>query len=156
MISQIHNGFPSSNMEYIPRNFEFSPLFLLDWLRKSSMPLSLPVRKGERWRNKNKDCLKALNDKQLLGICDLGANFDVYSKCASELKRSCFQATRFIEELISFKSDVLTMALGFVLSADGGKVKAKGTIFLSNIRMVFVANKPVGNFTGFDIPLVRK
>ncbi|KAE9454283.1 hypothetical protein C3L33_13815, partial [Rhododendron williamsianum] len=49
---------------------------------------------------------------------------------------------------------VLTMALGFVLSADGGKVKAKGTIFLSNIRMVFVANKPVGNFTGFDIPLL--
>lgn len=53
-------------------------------------------------------------------------------------------------------ADVLTMALGFVLSADGGKVKAKGTIFLSNIRMVFLANKPVGNFTGFDIPLVRK
>lgn len=37
-------------MEYFPRNFEFSPLFLLDWVRKSSMPLSLPVRKGERWR----------------------------------------------------------------------------------------------------------
>jgi hypothetical protein len=25
---------------------------------------------------------------------------------------------------------------------------------LSNIRMVFVANKPAGNFTAFDMPLV--
>lgn len=57
-------------------------------------------------RNKNKDCLKARNDKQLLGICDLGADFDVYSKCASELKRFCFQATRFIEDFISFKSGI--------------------------------------------------
>ncbi|KAL2938861.1 UPF0664 stress-induced protein C29B12.11c [Bienertia sinuspersici] len=45
----------------------------------------------------------------------------------------------------------------FVLARDGvefevdkipgsGKVKAKGTIYLSNIRMVFVASKPAGNF----------
>jgi len=33
-------------------------------------------------------------------------------------------------------------------------VKTKGTIYLSNIRMVFVANKPVGNFFAFDMPLV--
>ncbi|CAK9171696.1 unnamed protein product [Ilex paraguariensis] len=38
--------------------------------------------------------------------------------------------------------------------ADGGKIKTKGTIFLSNIRMVFVANKPVENFTAFDMPLL--
>ncbi|GKV48523.1 hypothetical protein SLE2022_236420 [Rubroshorea leprosula] len=36
----------------------------------------------------------------------------------------------------------------------GGHVKAKGTIYLSNVRMVFVANKPVGNFVAFDIPML--
>ncbi|KAI8000519.1 hypothetical protein LOK49_LG09G01600 [Camellia lanceoleosa] len=39
-------------------------------------------------------------------------------------------------------------------SANGGKVKAKGTIFLSNIQMAFVANKSVGNFIAFDMPLI--
>ncbi|XP_057252144.1 uncharacterized protein LOC104898932 isoform X2 [Beta vulgaris subsp. vulgaris] len=53
----------------------------------------------------------------------------------------------------------------FVLARDGvefevdkisgsGKVKAKGTIYLSNVRMVFVASKPAGNFYAFDMPLV--
>lgn len=36
----------------------------------------------------------------------------------------------------------------------GEKAKAKGTIYLSNIRMVFVSNKPNGSFTAFDMPLV--
>lgn len=40
--------------------------------------------------------------------------------------------------------------------SQGGHVKAKGTIYLSNIRMVFVANKPVGNFYAFDMPLVSE
>lgn len=38
--------------------------------------------------------------------------------------------------------------------AHGGHVKAKGIIYLSNVRMVFVANKPVGDFAAFDMPLV--
>ncbi|OAY65096.1 UPF0664 stress-induced protein C29B12.11c [Ananas comosus] len=38
--------------------------------------------------------------------------------------------------------------------APGGHVKAKGTIYLSNIRIVFVAKKPVGNFVAFDMPLL--
>lgn len=38
--------------------------------------------------------------------------------------------------------------------AEGGQVKAKGIIYLSNIRMVFVASKPVGGFVAFDMPLV--
>ncbi|PWZ53122.1 Auxin-induced in root cultures protein 12 [Zea mays] len=38
--------------------------------------------------------------------------------------------------------------------APGGHVKTKGTIYLSNIRMVFVASKPVGNFFAFDMPLL--
>lgn len=41
-----------------------------------------------------------------------------------------------------------------LIRANGGTVKAKGTIYLSNIRMVFVANKPVGGFVAFDMPLV--
>lgn len=35
-------------------------------------------------------------------------------------------------------------------------MKAKGTIYLSNVRMVFVASKPAGNFYAFDMPLVCK
>lgn len=38
--------------------------------------------------------------------------------------------------------------------APGGKVSVKGTIYLSNIRLVFVAIKPVGNFVAFDMPLL--
>jgi len=37
----------------------------------------------------------------------------------------------------------------------GGHVKAKGVIYLSNIRMVFVSSKPVDNFVAFDMPLVQ-
>lgn len=39
-------------------------------------------------------------------------------------------------------------------STQGGTVKAKGIIYLSNIRMVFVAKKPVGNLYAFDMPMV--
>ncbi|KAH9328922.1 hypothetical protein KI387_001030, partial [Taxus chinensis] len=38
--------------------------------------------------------------------------------------------------------------------APGGKVYTKGTIYLSTVRMVFVANKPVGAFVAFDLPLL--
>ncbi|KAF8010408.1 hypothetical protein BT93_J1129 [Corymbia citriodora subsp. variegata] len=38
--------------------------------------------------------------------------------------------------------------------SQGGRVKARGTIYISNIWMVFVASKPVGSLTAFDIPLV--
>lgn len=33
-------------------------------------------------------------------------------------------------------------------------MKAKGTIYLSNIRMVFVSNKPVEGVAAFDMPLL--
>lgn len=42
----------------------------------------------------------------------------------------------------------------FTFRAHGGNFKAKGTIYLSNIRIVFVANKPVENIIAFDMPLV--
>jgi hypothetical protein len=49
----------------------------------------------------------------------------------------------------------LTIAsLVLSIRAPGGQVKTKGTIYLSNVRMVFVPNKPVGNFFAFDMPLV--
>lgn len=48
----------------------------------------------------------------------------------------------------------LLLATTLFIRAHGGHVKTKGTIYLSNIRMVFVANKPDGNFVGFDMPLV--
>lgn len=35
-----------------------------------------------------------------------------------------------------------------------GVVSAKGAIYLSNVRLVFVADKPVGNFFAFDMPLL--
>nr|AFK43816.1 unknown [Lotus japonicus] len=36
----------------------------------------------------------------------------------------------------------------------GGHLKTKGTIYLSNIRMVFVAKSPAGGLTAFDMPLL--
>ncbi|KAK7360420.1 hypothetical protein VNO77_02413 [Canavalia gladiata] len=36
----------------------------------------------------------------------------------------------------------------------GGHLKSKGIIYLSNIRMVFVAKSPVGSFIAFDMPLL--
>ncbi|XP_078166974.1 UPF0664 stress-induced protein C29B12.11c-like [Carex rostrata] len=66
--------------------------------------------------------------------------------------------------------NVIPVAFGgeiFVLARDGvefeidkipgvpsGHVKARGIIYLSNIRMVFVASQPVGNFSAFDMPLL--
>lgn len=35
-----------------------------------------------------------------------------------------------------------------------GTVSAKGTVFVSNVRVVFVANKPVDGFYAFDMPLL--
>eukprot|EP00250_Pteridium_aquilinum_P011260 c19943_g1_i2 orf=188-844(-) len=35
-----------------------------------------------------------------------------------------------------------------------GTVSAKGTIYVSNIRIIFVANKPAGGFYAFDMPLL--
>ncbi|KAG6422479.1 hypothetical protein SASPL_119051 [Salvia splendens] len=40
-------------------------------------------------------------------------------------------------------------------STQGGTVKSKGTIYLSNIRIVFVAKKPVGHLFAFDMPLLH-
>ena len=57
--------------------------------------------------------------------------------------------------MIYFLCMILTLScIYFTFRAHGGKFKAKGTIYLSNIRMVFVANKPVENIIAFDMPMV--
>lgn len=60
----------------------------------------------------------------------------------------------FTNEMFVLARDGVEFEVDKIPGADRGKVKTKGTIFLSNTRMVFVANKPVGNFAGFDIPLL--
>ncbi|CAL0313035.1 unnamed protein product [Lupinus luteus] len=50
---------------------------------------------------------------------------------------------------IDFHLDKIPSSLGV-----GGDLKTKGVIYLSNIRMVFVANSPVGAFFAFDMPLL--
>ncbi|KAL6003671.1 hypothetical protein ACLOJK_023905 [Asimina triloba] len=60
----------------------------------------------------------------------------------------------FSNEMFVLARDGVEFHLDKVPGADGGNVKAKGTIYLSNIRMVFVANKPVGSFVAFDMPML--
>ncbi|KAG0544429.1 hypothetical protein BDA96_02G274900 [Sorghum bicolor] len=60
----------------------------------------------------------------------------------------------FYGEMFVLARDGVEFHVDKIPSAPGGHVKTKGTIYLSNIRMVFVANKPVGNFFAFDMPLL--
>lgn len=49
---------------------------------------------------------------------------------------------------------ILLFILFWMVRDHGGRLKAKGIIYLSNIRMVFVAKNPVGGLIAFDMPLV--
>ncbi|KAK3133810.1 hypothetical protein QOZ80_6AG0541350 [Eleusine coracana subsp. coracana] len=60
----------------------------------------------------------------------------------------------FYGEMFVLSRDGVEFHVDKIPSAPSGHVKTKGTIYLSNIRMVFVASKPVGNFFAFDIPLL--
>ncbi|CAI9768805.1 unnamed protein product [Fraxinus pennsylvanica] len=60
----------------------------------------------------------------------------------------------FVNETFVLARDGVEFEIDKIPGAHGDRVKAKGTIYLSNIRMVFVANKPVGNFAAFDMPLL--
>ncbi|KAK3015226.1 hypothetical protein RJ639_006864 [Escallonia herrerae] len=60
----------------------------------------------------------------------------------------------FVNEMFVLARDGVEFEIDKILGADGGKFKAKGTIYLSNIRMVFVVNKPGGSFTAFDMPML--
>ncbi|EYU44883.1 hypothetical protein MIMGU_mgv1a026348mg, partial [Erythranthe guttata] len=60
----------------------------------------------------------------------------------------------FVNEIFVLARDGVEFEIDKIPGNQGGNVKGKGTIFLSNIRMVFVASKPVGNFVAFDMPLL--
>ncbi|KAF8390804.1 hypothetical protein HHK36_025332 [Tetracentron sinense] len=61
----------------------------------------------------------------------------------------------FVNEMFVLARDGAEFEIDKIPGTHGGNVKAKGTIYLSNIRMVFVAIKPFGTFLSFDMPLVR-
>lgn len=60
----------------------------------------------------------------------------------------------FVNEMFVLARDGVEFEVDKIPGSQGGRVKARGTIYLSNIRMVFVASKPVGSLTAFDIPLL--
>ncbi|PRQ39705.1 putative PH domain-containing protein [Rosa chinensis] len=60
----------------------------------------------------------------------------------------------FVNEMFVLIRDGVEFEVDKIPGSDGGRVKAKGTIYLSNIRMVFVSKKPDGYFTAFDMPLL--
>ncbi|KAL3506155.1 hypothetical protein ACH5RR_031537 [Cinchona calisaya] len=60
----------------------------------------------------------------------------------------------FVNEMFVLARDGVEFEVDKISGASGGHVKAKGRIYLSNIRMVFVANKPVGDFVAFDMPML--
>ncbi|KAL2490200.1 WW-domain-binding protein [Abeliophyllum distichum] len=60
----------------------------------------------------------------------------------------------FVNEMFVMGRDGVEFEIDKIPGTHGDRVHAKGTIYLSNIRMVFVASKPVGNFAAFDMPLL--
>lgn len=60
----------------------------------------------------------------------------------------------FTNELFVLARDAVDFEVDKIPEAPGGKVYTKGTIYLSNVRMVFVAYKPVGAVVAFDLPLL--
>ncbi|KAL6190727.1 hypothetical protein ACLB2K_037121 [Fragaria x ananassa] len=60
----------------------------------------------------------------------------------------------FVNEIFVLIRDGVEFEVDKIPGSDGGRLKAKGTIYLSNIRMVFVSKKPVGDFVAFDMPLL--
>ncbi|CAA0840254.1 Unknown protein [Striga hermonthica] len=60
----------------------------------------------------------------------------------------------FLNEMFVLARGGVEFEIDKIPGTQDGKFKAKGTIYLSNIRMVFVANKPVGNLVAFDMPLL--
>ncbi|KGN59776.1 uncharacterized protein LOC101208147 [Cucumis sativus] len=60
----------------------------------------------------------------------------------------------FTNELFVLARDGVEFEIDKIPGANSDRVKAKGTIYLSNVRMVFVSNKPDPVFTAFDMPLL--
>ncbi|XP_017976111.1 PREDICTED: UPF0664 stress-induced protein C29B12.11c [Theobroma cacao] len=60
----------------------------------------------------------------------------------------------FTNEMFVLVRDGVEFEVDKIPGSNGGRVKARGAIYLSNIRMVFVATHPDGNFFAFDMPLL--
>ncbi|CAN8256618.1 unnamed protein product [Cochlearia groenlandica] len=60
----------------------------------------------------------------------------------------------FVNEMFVLVRDGVEFEVDKIPGGHGGNVKAKGVIYLSNIRLVFVASKPVENFVAFDMPML--
>lgn len=60
----------------------------------------------------------------------------------------------FVNEMFVLIRDGVEFEVDKIPGANGGIAKAKGKIYLSNVRMVFVADKPTQNFVAFDMPLL--
>ncbi|KAK8559321.1 hypothetical protein V6N13_098897 [Hibiscus sabdariffa] len=60
----------------------------------------------------------------------------------------------FTNEMFVLVRNGVEFEVDKIPGSQGGCVKAWGTIYLSNIRMVFVASCPVGDFFAFDMPLL--
>ncbi|CAH2073017.1 unnamed protein product [Thlaspi arvense] len=60
----------------------------------------------------------------------------------------------FVNEMFVLVRDGVEFEVDKIPGGHGGHVKAKGVIYLSNIRLVFVASKPVENFVAFDMPML--
>ncbi|KAG6597720.1 SPAC29B12.11c [Cucurbita argyrosperma subsp. argyrosperma] len=60
----------------------------------------------------------------------------------------------FTNELFVLARDGVEFVIDKIPGANTDRVKAKGTIYLSNVRMVFVSSKPDPWFTAFDMPLL--
>ncbi|KAL3691918.1 hypothetical protein R1sor_005569 [Riccia sorocarpa] len=60
----------------------------------------------------------------------------------------------FMNEMFVLTRDSVEIQVENVPDAPGGKFVAKGALTISNVRIVFVADKPVGNLAAFDLPLL--
>ncbi|KAL9261636.1 UPF0664 stress-induced protein C29B12.11c-like protein [Drosera capensis] len=60
----------------------------------------------------------------------------------------------FVNELFVLARHGVEFEVDKIPGSHSGKFKARGTIYLSNIRMVFVAEKPSGDLVAFDMPLL--
>ncbi|KAG6557693.1 hypothetical protein Mapa_000458 [Marchantia paleacea] len=59
----------------------------------------------------------------------------------------------FVDEMFVLARDSVEFQADNVPYAPGGKFVARGTLLISNFRIVFVASKPVGHIAAFDLPL---
>ncbi|XP_071924429.1 uncharacterized protein [Coffea arabica] len=81
----------------------------------------------------------------------------LYSKMAlSPLVFPYSMPVPFLNEMFVLARDGVDFEVDKIPGAQRGHDKAKGISYLSNIRMVFVANKPGRDFAAFDLPLLSK